>query len=504
MPQQHDTIPASKSKPRTFLILEGGGVKGSALVGALSEVAARVTVAGVGGTSAGAILAALFAAGYTAEELRIIMLQLNYRSLAKRFLFPRRCGLHSSTPFYEWIRDLLAIKVHGGKNQQVTFSDIALPLKIVACDIRNRKLVVFSKSDHAGMDVATAVRMSMSIPFFYEYVDDGARQMVDGGAISNFPMWLFDKERQDAEAGTAVLGLDLIEPKLPATQVRGLRSFTAALVGTVLDANRTLLEQQQIGRRRTNIIRIPTGDVSATDFDISSTQVQSLYDGGVQAARLFFATQAIAGPTRVPPRRPAPAEPVALGPSPTRADYSALVTSIVSQHIYRGGVAQNAGTFDEVLVRFYVDLMEAALIPSESDVLAACAAAFLRDVDVGRIDVMAGLKMGNPLLTVATAHRIKRPALLVKDVFTPRGGYPFDGCVSAGQQVLIFDDIASDGTFLRNAVRCVRSQGARVMRVVVLVERNEGNARELLEREGCGLDSLLQLSDSDLEKLTSA
>src|ERR1700730_14581200 len=97
-----DLKPAKSLHPPVFAIFEGGGVKGSALVGALEEAVKHVEIIGVGGTSAGAIVAALFAVGYDPAEIRTIMLQLNYRKFAKRLLIPRGFGLHSSEFLYRW------------------------------------------------------------------------------------------------------------------------------------------------------------------------------------------------------------------------------------------------------------------------------------------------------------------------------------------------------------------------------------------------------------------
>ena len=72
----------SSPEKRVDLVFEGGGVKGIALIGALAVLEERgYEPQGVAGTSAGALLAALLAAGYTATELREIFLDFDFSSL---------------------------------------------------------------------------------------------------------------------------------------------------------------------------------------------------------------------------------------------------------------------------------------------------------------------------------------------------------------------------------------------------------------------------------------
>lgn len=148
------------------LVFEGGGVKGIGLAGAFSELWDRGYEARcVAGTSAGAITAALAAAGYTGQELG--------RS--------RR-------------RD--ALRAFGNAKQQYL-------LQVVASDLTAHSMLVLPRDarllgvEPDGLEIALAVRMSMSIPIFFDATihpgADGRKHMiVDGGMLSNFPVWLFD------------------------------------------------------------------------------------------------------------------------------------------------------------------------------------------------------------------------------------------------------------------------------------------------------------------------
>ena len=190
------------------LVLEGGGVKGIALVGALKATEDRkIRYQGLAGTSAGAMVAALYAAGYSAEELEDLLLKTHF-SLLLDSIRPRwyglwkHYGIYEGRLFYEWIYQLLRDK------GVITFSDVKhCELKIVASDLTNRRVLTFDNTNNPKMSVAEAVRMSIGIPLFFKAYRYGESLVVDGGILSNYPLWLF----QDSEAET--LGFKLVSDK---------------------------------------------------------------------------------------------------------------------------------------------------------------------------------------------------------------------------------------------------------------------------------------------------
>src|SRR5215212_10963652 len=103
------------------LVCEGGGVKGIGLAGAWEALeAANYRPKRVAGTSAGAITAALIAAGYTAAELKEVVLDLDFRQFEDKGWEDRipllhnplslliDQGIYEGTRFHTWMRDMLA------------------------------------------------------------------------------------------------------------------------------------------------------------------------------------------------------------------------------------------------------------------------------------------------------------------------------------------------------------------------------------------------------------
>jgi NTE family protein len=307
------------------LVFEGGGVKGIGLAGAYAALEQHgVVPRSVAGTSAGAITAALVAAGYSSAELDAILLDLPFAAFqdkgwedelpvlgpAASIIFER--GIYEGRAFERWMADLLAAK---GVRR---FGDLIDPdaeapdrrwrLRIIASDLTDRRLLVLpGDAVHLGLDpdaldVARAVRMSMSIPVFFEPVihrhpaTGTAHVIVDGGMLSNFPVWLFD--RQGREPRWPTFGLLLVEPdpRSPiGDRVDGpehgvapgsLVDFVKSLAGTMMAAHdRLYLESATFART----IPIPTLGVRTTEFDLSRERIAALYASGHASATEFLA-----------------------------------------------------------------------------------------------------------------------------------------------------------------------------------------------------------------------
>ena len=309
---------------RVDLVFEGGGVKGIGLGGAFAALEdAGYTPNNVAGTSAGAITAALVAAGYGAGELKDIVFNMPFPrfkdsgGVARLPFFGgplnvlADLGLYEGKYFHAWISGLLAAKnvnTFGDMlNPESTGPDDRHRLRVIASDVTHRRMLILpTDAPHLGIDpdemlVADAVRMSMSIPIFFEPVEvedaNDQHMIVDGGMLSNFPVWLFD-----APAGKRprwpTFGMMLVEPEPrkaighrleneddPGVRHGSLIDFAKSLAQTMMAAHdRMYLDEATYART----IAIPTLGVGTTEFEISATRVESLYQSGYDAAQKFL------------------------------------------------------------------------------------------------------------------------------------------------------------------------------------------------------------------------
>ncbi|MFC4599215.1 patatin-like phospholipase family protein [Cohnella hongkongensis] len=294
-------------------VFEGGGVRGIALAGAVRSAEKRgIVFRQVAGTSSGSIVAALLAAGYTADEMKSAIEQTPLRSLLYRSrlfdlklvgpasrIFWRK-GLYSSKKLEQWVAGLLAVK--GVR----TFGDLpGGKLRIIASDITNGRLLVLPGDiaqygvSPGRFSVARAVRMSTSIPYFFDPVilrqphKHRKRQaspsrfsyIVDGGLLSNFPLWLFENEASP-EADVPVIGFQLVgRSDAHPRRISGPISMFQAMFETMLSAH----DERYIERNKEiRTIKIPTIGVGSTQFHLSPEKSEALYRSGLEAGDRFF------------------------------------------------------------------------------------------------------------------------------------------------------------------------------------------------------------------------
>jgi len=311
------------------LVLEGGGVKGIALVGALSVLAdAGYSFPRVAGTSAGAIVGALVAADMSTSRMRTVMAETDYRRFQDTSLLDRLPGGRILSVLFEdgvyegeYLRSFLA-ELLGDLDafKAITLPDdpdSALPtdqryrLVVMVSDVSLGRLVRFPWDyrpvyglDPAEQKISDAVRASMSIPFFFEPAKleysraDGDRRrdahsvLVDGGMLSNFPIDVFDRT-DDRAPRWPTLGIKLstrpgaLAESFP-KNVEGPVDLAKAMITTMTSFHDAMHVDRAAVQART--IFVDTLGVKATDFDIDAEMQERLFQQGVNAATAFLET----------------------------------------------------------------------------------------------------------------------------------------------------------------------------------------------------------------------
>jgi NTE family protein len=305
------------------LVLEGGGVKGIGLLGAVLTLhEAGYRFERIAGTSAGAIVASLVAAyqhaGRDLNELRGVMTSCEYHKFkdaefaqhatgpfgdAAQLAFHE--GMHTGQYLYDWLGPLL-------ESTGVTkFSDLRLDDPGTSLEDYQRYSLVVNTSDlsrhclvrlpwdysHYGVVaedqlIIDAVRASMSFPFFFRPVQfrpgtGGTVTWVDGGLLSNFPITVFDRTDGQAERWPT-WGI-----KLSGDPVRNDRPVKTG-IGIAVESLKTLMEdwnQYSLADEGVNqrTIMVDTTGISTLNFDLTDAQEQTLFENGQAAAQRFLA-----------------------------------------------------------------------------------------------------------------------------------------------------------------------------------------------------------------------
>jgi NTE family protein len=317
--------PAHGRDRRVDLVMEGGGVKGIALAGALEVLEERgYRVHRVAGSSAGAIAGALSVSGVPARTIVEILRATDYRKFedgpwwtrtlpGKGLAILLHNGIHRGTHLTEWLEEQLA--AHGRPGSTGTFADLALPdpeIAVGPSDPRLHRLVVTASDlsagrlrllpqdagafgrDPARLRVADAVRVSSSIPLFFRPVgwrttEGGTAVLVDGGMLSNFPVSVFDRPAGEVPRWPT-FGIKLsAKPEADfgmRNRIRGPLSFGKAVVDTVTGFYDRMHIDAQHAVERT--IFIDTAAVRPTQFDLSEDEREVLYRKGRKAATDFL------------------------------------------------------------------------------------------------------------------------------------------------------------------------------------------------------------------------
>lgn len=165
--------PKPTRPPRVALALGGGAARGFAHIGVievLEENGIHPDI--VTGTSAGSLVAAMYASGKTGKELENVAINMDESALTD-WSFPGR-GLIRGEALAHYVRETTGNK---------PLEQMKIPLGIVATDLDSGKPIVFRRGD-----IGTAVRASSAVPAVFQPVRIGTHEYVDGGLTSPVPV----------------------------------------------------------------------------------------------------------------------------------------------------------------------------------------------------------------------------------------------------------------------------------------------------------------------------
>jgi NTE family protein len=327
------TVPQEK---RADLVLEGGGVKGVGLVGAVLTLHdAGYRFPRVAGTSAGAITAAIVAALQVAGKPLTLLeeyvnsidyprfqaegwLQRALGRLGDAAQLLLHMGIHSGDYLVEWLGGVLEeIGITTFDQLRMDDPGSSLPedlrysLIVHTADITRRKVVRLPWDySNYGLEpgrqrIVDAVRASMSIPFFFEPVrikapaatfggvtySKSSVMWVDGGLLSNFPVEVFDRsDGQPQRWPTIGIKLSARDTTIPPAQASDdtIHEAIDCLQTLLNNADRYYLTPDKVART----IFIDSTGITATDFDITPEQRSTLFQTGQQSAAQWLSQSA--------------------------------------------------------------------------------------------------------------------------------------------------------------------------------------------------------------------
>jgi len=294
------------------IVFAGGGAKGISHLGAvwaLDQLGVRFKR--VAGNSAGAITASFVASGYSALELKEALIDMDMMDLRDGkwdTYFPRIAlmmavstsyGMYDGGRLRSWIEETLQKKgastfgslprsrvgmlddlpSEDGNRLTMIASDVTRARGVILPDDLSTEMYGFLNPDN--FPIASAVRMSISVPFFFTPVKLHRSLIVDGAFASNLPLEIFDKADPD-EVRWPTLGINLTSNPSPPHKTDDILNFGLAIFDT-MRYGQSHMSFLDYPTRICRIIDVRTDEVKTLDFNLNREQKERLFVNGARA-----------------------------------------------------------------------------------------------------------------------------------------------------------------------------------------------------------------------------
>ena len=316
---------AQRISPLKNIVFEGAGIRGIAYCGVIKSLQENNLIDSlqrIGGTSAGAILAMMLTLNYSSAEIEHIISNTSFSSFNDG-KFGIIGGFARLKRFYGWYRGRKIEKLISNLIEEktgdahMTFNQLHehgfKDLYITGTNLTQQKVVVFSRENYPEMEIRDAIRISMSIPLYFQAVflegsrvqrrpGDKSEVYVDGGFVANFPIRIFDSTRYVNTADTNAFGVnketigfridsgsqienDKQQKGLAPQQIRNIREYITAFYTIVLEnLNRQTLTVQDWKRT----VSIDDGNLGPRIKKLTRAETKRLVLNGYSATQQFL------------------------------------------------------------------------------------------------------------------------------------------------------------------------------------------------------------------------
>ncbi len=287
------------------LVFEGGGILGLYYIGAYKALREYgYSIKRCAGTSAGSVISAAIIAGYSAAELEDIIYQTDFSLFSRKTKLckiplvgkPLSIGINKGLYDYRvietWVNDLLR------KKGKASFKDVMengkSNLRVIASDVTRSKMLILPEDlkeyaiNPAQYSIGRAVAMSCAIPYFFTPVKlktlGKVSYIVDGGLLSNFPIWIFDNE---VPLARPTIGIKI--KNLASNTARGKRdiiSYTQDIINAPINQDESNFVRNK-DLIRTIVIDY-NGEIKATDFNKVNKYKRELISKGYESSKRFL------------------------------------------------------------------------------------------------------------------------------------------------------------------------------------------------------------------------
>lgn len=281
----------SEKDLKVGLVLSGGGAKGLAHIGVLKKIEeAGVRIDYIGGTSMGAIIGGLYAAGYSARQLDSIFNEIEFNGLiqdeiprsAKTFYEKKESEKYAiKLPFDNFdigfpsglskgqnVYNLLS-KLTAHVDSITNFEKLPIPFFCVATDVERGNQIILDKGY-----LPRAILASGAIPSIFAPVSVNDTLMIDGGVVNNYPI-----DEVKAKGMDVIIGVDVQD------SLRGRKNLTSAFEVLIQVNNYRTIRDMAVKSKKTDVYINPDiKDFTVLSFDRGREIIKS---GEKQAAIVY-------------------------------------------------------------------------------------------------------------------------------------------------------------------------------------------------------------------------
>lgn len=259
------------------LVLSGGGTKCISFIGVFKKFEElNIKFKTICSVSAGSFFALLYIVGYSSREMSKICNILDFTKLRNiNYLnFLNEYGLDNGSGFTVVLEELVD-KVNISK--KITFLELyninGIDFQVMACNLNTIKLDKFNYINTPDLCVIDAIRMSINIPFFFTMKQCMGNMYIDGGAVSNFPIHLFENTEK-------TLGVTIKEDVETDVIINSFEKYIMRIIKCLTYSDNT---------NRKNCIYIKNNHITSTlNFSLTNDEKKNLVDLGYQISCEFF------------------------------------------------------------------------------------------------------------------------------------------------------------------------------------------------------------------------
>lgn len=277
-------------------IFGGGAVRGFAYIGAIrAMVELGINIKTFAGSSVGSIIAAFLAVGYNADEIKELLLNVNFELFKDiHFKIGKDFALSKGNVFTDWIRDSIEKKFYGadykkGENKPVTFGDLNRNLIVLTTDINSFCSVEFSNFETPEFEVAKAVRISCSMPGLMTSVDTDNSKLVDGDLLKGIPLWKLSKNINVPDSR-------VLEFRLEGENVQKTGNtfeFLNSVYSCITSASTDFIIDVFGDNDKYDYVKITTGGIIIVDFNLSPEVRNELIEIGYRESMEYFTKKSV-------------------------------------------------------------------------------------------------------------------------------------------------------------------------------------------------------------------